>query len=212
MFICRQKMKFIFHGFLEILQRYCKLVLGTLGMHSYIDQNWYYQLVENFRVYLQAYNQLHPPSPHVFSGYIVKICKVLILGTLGMPGCTHPCLVAHTQNDSINLQKTLMFICMPKINFIISFFLEILHFKESCNLMADSILAHNSKTRILPDMKLVVNIKNNITFHFRLFPRKTDKIFQKIQKTLFRGHFLIFSPKFGQKLIFLEKGILSVFR
>ena len=78
--------------------------------------------------------------------------------------------------------------------------------------MADSILAHNSKTRILPDMKLVVNIKNNITFHFRLFPRKTDKIFQKIQKTLFRGHFLIFFPKFGQKLIFLEKGILSVFR
>ena len=204
-------MKFIFHGFLEILQRYCKLVLGILGMHSYIDQNWYYQLVENFRVYLQAYNQLHPP-PHVFSGYIAKICKVFILGTLGMPGCTPPCLVAHTQNDSINLQKTLMFICIPKINFIISFFLEILHFKESCNLMADSILAHNSKTRILPDMKLVVNIKNNITLHFRLFPRKTDNIFQKIQKTLFWGHFLIFFPKFGQKLIFLEKGILSVFR
>ena len=135
MFICRQKMKFIFHGFLEILQRYCKLVLGTLGMHSYIDQNWYYQLVENFRVYLQAYNQLHPPSPHVFSGYIVKICKVLILGTLGMPGCTHPCLVAHTQNDSINLQKTLMFICMPKIYFIIHLVFEILHFKESCKLI-----------------------------------------------------------------------------
>ena len=28
-----------------------------------------------------------------------------------------------------------MFICMPKINFIIHFFLEVLHFKESCNLI-----------------------------------------------------------------------------
>ena len=44
-------------------------------------------------------------------------------------------LVAHTQNNSINLQKTSMFIFMPKIHFIIYFFLEILHFKESCNLI-----------------------------------------------------------------------------
>ena len=35
----------------------------------------------------------------------------------------------HTQNDSINLQKTLIFICIQKINVIIHFFFEILHFK-----------------------------------------------------------------------------------
>ena len=62
------------------------------------------------------------------------------------------CLVAHTQNDSINLYKTLMFICMQKTNFIIHFILEILHFKESCNLIGCS----NLRTRILPDMRLVV--------------------------------------------------------
>ena len=45
------------------------------------------------------------------------------------------CLVTLTQNDSIVLLKTWMFICMQKINFIIHFFLTILHFKEFCNLI-----------------------------------------------------------------------------
>ena len=50
------------------------------------------------------------------------------------------------------------------------------------------------------------NINNNISFHFRLFPRKTnDKIFHKIQKKLFWGHFGTFLPKFWQKWIFLEE-------
>ena len=44
-------------------------------------------------------------------------------------------LVAHTHNDSINLYKTSIFICIPKIYFIIHFFLEILHLKKSCNLI-----------------------------------------------------------------------------
>ena len=43
------------------------------------------------------------------------------------------------------------------------------------------------------------HINNNISFCFRLFPRKTnDKIFQKKQKT-FWGHFGPFLPKFEQK-------------
>ena len=50
------------------------------------------------------------------------------------------CLVAHSQNDSINLYNTLMFICMQKTNFIIHFNLEILNFKESCNLSGSSNL------------------------------------------------------------------------
>ena len=42
------------------------------------------------------------------------------------------CLTTHTYN--VCLIKTLMFICMPKINFL-HFFLEISHFKESYNLI-----------------------------------------------------------------------------
>ena len=57
------------------MQRYCKLVvLGTLGMSG------------RACVYLQAKSPLHPPC---FSEDIAKTCK-LILGTLGMPGYTHP--------------------------------------------------------------------------------------------------------------------------
>ena len=103
MLICFQKIKFITHFFLkilprnyvflEILQRHCKLVLlGTLGMFGQAHPKWYYQFIENFRVYLQAKNQLHL---HIFSGDIVKICK-LILDTLGMLGNTHSKMIVPT--------------------------------------------------------------------------------------------------------------------
>ena len=112
--------------FLWILQRYFKLViLGMLGMPGYTHPKWHYQLVENFHVHLQAKNQLHPPC---FSGDIAKICKLLILGTLAMSA------EIDTQTYTIDFWKTLMFICMPKIKSTTYFFLEILHFKESCNL------------------------------------------------------------------------------
>ena len=51
-------------------------------------------------------------------------------------------------NDSINFQKTYMFIGLSKINFIIYFFFDILHFKEICNLIGQQNLAHNSRNRI----------------------------------------------------------------
>ena len=41
---------------------------------------------------------------------------------------------SHTHH-SINLKETFMFIYAQKINLISLFFLEILHFKESCNLI-----------------------------------------------------------------------------
>ena len=66
--------------------------------------------------------------------------------------------------------------------------------------LADIISLHNSKTRIFPDMGLVKKNNNKISFHFRLFPRKTnDKIFQKIKKTLFCGHFGLAKMNFPAK-------------
>ena len=82
-----------------------------------------------------------------------------------------------------------MFICMPKINFMVLFFLEILHFKKSCNLIGWQHFGP------LPVMGLVVK------YHFRLFPRNNDKIFQKIQKP----YFGLLLPKSGHKWIFPEK-------
>ena len=44
------------------ITKICKLILGTLGMTGYANPKWYYQLVETFRVHLQAKNQVHPPN------------------------------------------------------------------------------------------------------------------------------------------------------
>ena len=53
----------------------------------------------------------------------------------------------------------------------------------------------------------------NISFYFRLFPRKTnDKIFEKIQKELFWDHHGPFLTRSGQKVILLDKRALSVFK
>ena len=54
------------------------------------------------------------------------------------------------------------------------------------------------------------NINNNISFHFRLFPRNTnDKIFQ--EKPIL-GPFWAFFPNLGKKEFFLKKESLSVFK
>ena len=70
----------------------------------------------------------HPPPSHAFLEILQRYANFLFW-------VLWACLAAHTHNDCINLHKTSMFICIPKINFIIHFFLEILHFKESCNLI-----------------------------------------------------------------------------
>ena len=125
MFICKLKINFILHILLKILERYCKLViLDTFDTHGFAYPKWYYQHVEYFCAYLQA---------KIASSLLMFFCRYckdinFLLWTLWAS------LATHTQNDSINLQKTSMFIWMPKINFIIHFCLEILHFKKSWNL------------------------------------------------------------------------------
>ena len=117
------------------------------------------------------------------------------------------CLVAHTQNDSINLYKTLMFICMQKTNFIIHFFLEILHFKESCNLIG----WQHQELEFCQIWDWWWNINRNMSFHFRLFPRKTNhKFFLKIQKNLFLGHFGPFYPNLGKSEFSWKKSSFSL--
>ena len=103
-----------------------------------------------------------------------------------------------------------MFICMSKINFIIHFFLETLHFKESCDVIGilTTFWPITRETEFCQIWDWWWNINNNITFHFRLFSRKTDdKIFQKIPKTLFWGHLDPFCPNLGKIEFFWEKGL-----
>ena len=127
MFILWLKINFILHDFLEILQRYCKLViLGTLDMPGYAHLK---KIVSNYRELLCLTSKKSTQSP-MFSW---RYCKVLYINFLIW--VLWVCMAMQTQNDSTNLQKTLMSICMPKTNFIIHFFFGILHFKESCSLI-----------------------------------------------------------------------------
>ena len=73
MFVCMQKINFIFPLFLEVLQRICNIViLGTLDMPGYSQQKWCYQLVENLDIYIHAKNQAYS-SP--VSSDIAKILQ-----------------------------------------------------------------------------------------------------------------------------------------
>ena len=115
------KINFTLYIFLEILQRYCKVnVLDTLDMPDYAHPKWYYESVETFRVYLPAKNQFH-----AFLEILERYANLF--------GVHWACPVIRNQSDNIKLQKTLVFIYLPKIKFIIHFFLDILHFKEPLN-------------------------------------------------------------------------------
>ena len=82
-----QKISFITHFFLKILQRISEsVILRNLDMPGQTHLKRWYHFEKTFDFYLQAKKQLHPPC---FSGDTTKICK-FILGTLGMPSYTHP--------------------------------------------------------------------------------------------------------------------------
>ena len=83
----------------------------------------------------------------IFSRDIAKICR-LILGTLDMPGCTH-------QKWYYKLVEDFNVYLHVKKNFTIHLFLRNI-LKNPAIWLADSIFARKSRTRILPDMELMV--------------------------------------------------------
>ena len=105
-----------------------------------------------------------------------------------------------------------MFIPMPKINFIIHFFLEILHFKNPALWLAESILAQ-LETRILPDMALVVKYQKQYQFSFSIISRKN--LWQFFFKKSKKPYSILdsFCPNFWQIMNFPgRKGAQIVFK
>ena len=107
--------------------RYCKDIVNLwfwvlwvcLAMHTQND-------TINFHDYLHAKNQLYLPCS--FED-IAKICKHLTLGTLGMPSYTHPKWY-YQLGDNFDVYL------FSKNTIITHFFLKIVHFNESCNLIS----------------------------------------------------------------------------
>ena len=115
-------------------------------------------------------------------------------------------LLGHTQDESINLQKTSMFICMSKINFSIHFFLEILSFKESCNLICwQNFGPQLEYSEIFQIWDWPQNINNNISFHFRSFPKKSNV--EKCKKPYSEVILLYFCPNLDKNEFSWEKGL-----
>ena len=143
---------------------------------------------------MQAKNQLHRPC---FSGDTAKICKLILL-TLGKPGYVHP-------KWSYELVETSMFICIPKINFVIPFFLEILQFKETCSLIGRQhfFCPITQEPEFCQIWGWWWNTNKNISLHSRLFPGKTSgKIFQKIPQNSILGPFWALFAQIWAKIIY----------
>ena len=126
------KGNFIDHFFVSSCGEISQLISGTLGIPCYGYQKVWYQLRENFGVYLHAKKiEIIPPF---FLEMLRRYCKLVILHSLR---CN-------------SIKKTIV-----STYFIPHFFLEILNFPESDWL----ILAYNLGTRILPDKEFVVKYK-----------------------------------------------------
>ena len=88
--------------------KYCKYVINLLfwvllGMPDYVHPNLYYQFVEMFAfIFRQKINFIPYAFLEILQGY-ANLFWVLSAS-----------MVIHSQNYSINLYKTLMFISMPK--------------------------------------------------------------------------------------------------
>ena len=114
-----------------------------------------------------------------------KDCKLLILGNLVLSGYAHP---------RWQLVENLMFLFMPKINFIIHFFLwritRELEFRQIC------------------DWWWKINI--NTSFRFKIFPGKLMTRFFKKSKNPYFGTILgSFCPYLREKDFLWKKGLWS---
>ena len=101
--------------------------------------------------------------------------------------------------------------CMPKINFIISFFLEILHFKESLSLIGQKHFGPNSKTRIARheiDGEISITI---LVFILNNFQKKLMTKFSKNSNPILGPFWALFCQIWG-KVNFYWKKAPSVFK
>ena len=168
-------------------------------MPGYAHPKWYYQLVENFR--LSAGKKINF-IPHVFTEILQRYGNFLFW-------VLWACLDRYIQNDSINLYKTSIFICMAKINFIIHFFLEILHFKESCNMIGQQHFGpwvenqNFARSGIGGEVSITVLVFSLDYFRKKLIP----KIFKKSKKSYLGAILGPFFLNFGKNEFPLKKGL-----
>ena len=103
-----------------------------------------------------------------------------------------------------------MFIWIPKINFIIHFFFEILHFKESCNLIGWQLFGPLLDNQNFSRYGIASEISTTILIS--ILDYLQEKLMTPFFKKSKKPYFESLLPKFGQKRVFLEERTLSVYR
>ena len=87
MLTCMQKVSFVIHSSLKILQRNSKLfVWDNLGMSGHTHQKWQYHLDKTFGNCQQGKINF---ILYIFLEMLQRYYKVVFLGALGMPGNAH---------------------------------------------------------------------------------------------------------------------------
>ena len=155
------------------MQRNNKFVIfGKLGMPGHTHLKWKYQSEVTFDIYLQTKNQLYISS---FPWDIAEILQTCYIWNLWL--------------------QTSIFICMPEKTLSFTSFLRYYILKTPAIWLVNSILAHNWRTRVLPDMELVGEISITIlVFNLDHFQEKWQNFSKNFKKTIL-GPFL---AKFGQ--------------
>ena len=139
-------------------------------------------------------NQLHSP---VFWSY----CKDMqtYFGYFGQVWLCTPNRIVPKK------QKTLMFICMSKTNFIVHFIFEILLIKEFCNLIGwqhfGPLFKNKTSARYVIGGEISITIS---VFSLEYFQKKLMTNFSKSPNNPILGAFWGLLPKFGKKWICLE--------
>ena len=72
--------------------RYCNNITNLLFwvLWAYLPTHKQSDAIKLYKTFVFICRQKNNFIIHIFSGDIAQICKLLILGTLGMPGYTHP--------------------------------------------------------------------------------------------------------------------------
>ena len=90
---------------------------------------------------------------------------------------------------------------MPKINFFIHFFLEILHSKEPCSLIGQQHFSPLPENLTFARYEIGEEVLITILFFISEYyfqKKRMAKFLKKSKKALLWGHFKSFLPKLGQ--------------
>ena len=151
--------------------RYCKdmQILDALDMSGYANPEWYNELVENFRLYLQEKNSTSSPT------FFWRYCKDMQSSCFEYFGHA----LSHTPKMIVSIFRKLMFISMLIKNFIILFFLRYYILKNSAIWLANSILAHNLRARIFLEIEMSKTILVFISFFTKTYWQNLSKNLKK---------------------------------